>query len=53
MTCVAISCGVVGGVVGVCCGSRVGGVGDGWRMVGSGGGERGMLGVGTGGLGGG
>jgi hypothetical protein len=32
MTCVVISCGVVGGVVGVRCRSRVGGVGDGWRM---------------------
>jgi hypothetical protein len=53
MTCVAISCGVVGGVVGVHCGSGVGGVGDGWRMLGSGGGWWGMLGVGTGGLGGG
>jgi hypothetical protein len=38
MTCVAILCGVVGGVVGVHCRSRVGGVGDGWRMLGSGGG---------------
>jgi hypothetical protein len=53
MTCVAISCGVVGGVVGVRCGSGVGGVGDGWRMLGSGGGWWGKLGVGTGGLGGG
>ncbi len=32
MTCVAISCGLVGGVVGVHCESRVGDVGDGWRM---------------------
>jgi hypothetical protein len=53
MTCVAISCGVVGGVVGVHYGSGVGSVGDGWRMLGSGGGWWGMLGLGTGGLGGG
>jgi hypothetical protein len=46
MTCVAISCGVVGGVVGVHCGSRVGGVGDGWRMLGSGGGGGGGVGSG-------
>ncbi len=38
MTCVAISCGVVAGLVGVRCRSGVGGVGDGWRMLGSGGG---------------
>jgi hypothetical protein len=38
MTCVAILCGVVGGMEGVHCGSGVGGVGDGWRMLGSGGG---------------
>jgi hypothetical protein len=38
MTCLAILCGVVGGVVGVHCRSRVGGVGGGWRMLGSGGG---------------
>ncbi len=53
MTCVAISYRVVGGVVGVPCGCGVGGVGDGWRMLGSGGGWWGMMGVGTGGLGGG
>ncbi len=43
MTSVAISCGVVGGVVGVHCRSGVGGVGGGWRMSGSGGGGGGML----------
>ncbi len=48
-----ISCGVVGGLVGVCCRSGVGGVGDGLRVFGSDGGWWGMLGVGTGGLGGG
>jgi hypothetical protein len=53
MTCVAVLCGVVGGVVSVHCRSRVGGVGDGWRMLGSDGGGGGMLGAGSGGLGGG
>jgi hypothetical protein len=53
MTCVAILYGVVGGVVGVHCRSGVGGVGDGWRMLGNGGGGGGMLGAGSGGLGGG
>jgi hypothetical protein len=38
MTCVAILCGVVGGVAGVHCRDGVGGVGGGWRMLGSGGG---------------
>ncbi len=52
MTWVAILCGVVGGVVGVHCRSGGGGVGDGWRMLGSGGGGVGILGAGSGGLGG-
>jgi hypothetical protein len=45
-TCVAILCGVVGGAVGVHCGSRVDGVDNGWRMLGSvGGGGEGGVGV--------
>jgi hypothetical protein len=53
MTCVTITCGVVGGVVGVSCRSGVGGVGGGWRMSGSSGGGGEMLGAGSGGLDGG